>query len=79
MIDYASRFVRDPNICNGQTTIKGTRVMLRNILASLAAGETEKEILEAYPALRDEDIRAAIAFAAASAVDDMPMSVLPPV
>lgn len=77
MTDYASHFVRDPNICNGQTTIKGTRVILRSILASLAAGETEEEILGSYPSLTHEDLQAVIAFAAASALDDIPMSVLP--
>lgn len=50
MLDCATHFVRDPNICNGQTTIKGTRVTLRTVLASLAAGETEEQILDAYPA-----------------------------
>jgi uncharacterized protein (DUF433 family) len=79
VIDFATRFVRDPEVCNGQTTIKGTRVMLRTVLASLAAGETAEEILEAYPALTQDDLRAAIAFAAASAVDDIPLSVLPSV
>ena len=77
MLDCPTHFVRDPNICNGQTTIKGTRVTLRTVLASLAAGETEDQILDAYPALSHDDVRAAIAFAAASAVDDLPMSVLP--
>ena len=77
MIDYASRFVRDPNVCNGQTTIKGTRVILRSILASLAAGESEEEILESYPSLTAEDIQAVIAFAAASTLEDIPMPALP--
>ena len=77
MIDYASHFVRDPDICNGQTTIKGTRVILRSVLASLAAGESEEQILEAYPALTRDDLRAGVAFAAASALDVIPVPPLP--
>jgi hypothetical protein len=38
MIDYQSRIIRDPQICGGQPVIKGTRVTLRTVLASLAEG-----------------------------------------
>jgi uncharacterized protein (DUF433 family) len=79
MIDYASRFVRDPDICNGQTTIRGTRVTLRTVLASLAAGDTEDEILTDFPSQSRDDVRAVIAFAAASAVEDEPVPAAPAV
>ncbi|MBI5365393.1 MAG: DUF433 domain-containing protein [Planctomycetes bacterium] len=66
-MDYLSRFVRDPHVCGGQPVIRGTRVPLRTILASLAEGATIGEVLADFPTVRDEDVRAAIAFAAAAA------------
>jgi len=72
-----TRIVRDPAILGGEAVIRGTRVPLRTILASLAAGDTVEEILEEYPTLTGEDVRAAIAFAAASAEEDLPVQPLP--
>ena len=57
-----------------EAIIKGTRVTLRTVLASLAEGATVEEILNDFPTLTDEDIRAAIAFAAASAQEDLPVA-----
>ena len=56
---------------------KGTRVTLRTVLASLADGDTIEDILADFPSLRAEDIRAAIAFAAASAEEDLPVPEVP--
>ena len=61
------RIERRPNVAGGEAVIKGTRVTLRTVLASLAEGATTAEILEDFPTLTDEDVRAVIAFAAASA------------
>lgn len=47
---------------------------LRTALASLAEGATTEEILQDFPTLSREDIRAAIAFAAASAQEDLPVA-----
>jgi len=47
------------------------------VLASLAAGDSVEEILAAFPALKTEDVQAAIAFAAASAEEDLPVSAIP--
>lgn len=77
MIDYQSRIIRDPQICGGQPVIKGTRVTLRTVLASLAEGAGIPEILADFPSLTEEDVRAVIAFAAASAEEDIPMSQVP--
>jgi uncharacterized protein (DUF433 family) len=63
-MDYASHFVRDPKICGGEAVIRGTRVPLRTILASLAEGARADEILADFPTLTEEDLRAIIAFAA---------------
>jgi len=75
-MDYAAFLIRDPKICGGQLTVKGTRVTVRTVLASLAEGAGEDEILVDFPTLTRESVRAVIAFAAASAEDDLP---LPPV
>jgi uncharacterized protein (DUF433 family) len=76
-MDYGAYFVRDPNICGGQLTVKGTRVTVRTILVSLAEGATENEILADFPTLNSEALRAVVAFAAASAEDDLPVPPVP--
>ncbi|OLE11293.1 MAG: hypothetical protein AUG89_10030 [Acidobacteria bacterium 13_1_20CM_4_56_7] len=73
------RIVRDRQICNGEAVFQGTRVTLRTVLASLAEGDTPDNILAAFPSLTPEDIRAAIAFAAASAEEDLPIPAIPDV
>jgi uncharacterized protein (DUF433 family) len=64
MKDWMDRISIDPTICHGKPCIKGTRVWVSLIVDNLAAGSTEDEILEAYPSLATEDIRAALAYAA---------------
>lgn len=71
------RIVRDPQICGGEPVFQGTRVTLRTVLASLAEGDTPEQILASFPALQLEDVRAAIAFAAASAEEDLPVPEVP--
>ncbi len=75
---YADRFVRDPKFCGGETVFKGTRVPLRTVLSSLADGDSIETLLAEFPTLTKEDIWAAIAFAAASAADDLPLPSSPP-
>jgi len=74
---FDQRIVRDPKICGGEPVFKGTRVTLRTVLASLATGDTPETILADFPSLTPEDIQAAIAFAAASAEEDLPTSSVP--
>jgi len=76
---YQERIHRDPQICGGEPVFQGTRVTLRTVLASLAAGDSPQEILADFPTLKPEDIQAAIAFAAASAEEDLPVPAVPPV
>ena len=52
---------------------KGKRIALRTLLASLAGGDSLETILTDLPSLEPEDIRAAIAFATASAEEDLPV------
>ena len=54
----------DPNVCFGKPCIQGTRIWVSLILDFLATGMSPKEILAEYPQLREEDIRAAIAYGA---------------
>jgi len=76
---YQERIVRDPQICGGQPVIKGTRVLVRVVLGYLAHGETTATILSEFASLTEEDVRAVIAFAAASASEDLPApSPIPP-
>jgi uncharacterized protein (DUF433 family) len=64
--------VRDPRICHGQATIRGSRVMVSVILDNLAAGLSEDEILAGYPSVTRDGIRAAIAYDAELARDEYP-------
>ena len=71
-MDYRNRIVRDPAVCGGEPVIRGTRVTLRTLLASLEDGESVEAILASYPSLSREDVTAVIAFAASSAREDIP-------
>jgi len=76
-MNYRERIVRNPGVVGGEPVFKGTRVTLRTVLASLAEGATTAEILADFPTLSEEDVRAAIAFAATSAQKDLPLAELP--
>ena len=76
-MDYSRYIVRDHQICGGEPVIKGTRVTIRTILASLAEGATTEQILKDFPTLSEEDVRAVIAFAATSAEEDLPTPSVP--
>ena len=54
----------DPNICGGKPCIQGTRIYIAILLDALAEGLTPEEILDHFPSLKIEDVRAAIAYAA---------------
>jgi uncharacterized protein (DUF433 family) len=54
----------DPAVCHGKACIKGTRIMVSVILDNLAAGLTPAKVLDLYPGLRDEQVTAALAYAA---------------
>ena len=71
-VTHQDRIVRDPAICGGQPVIRETRVLVRAILGYLAHGETTEKILQDFPTLANDDVRAVIAFAAAAAGEDLP-------
>ncbi|HWB30959.1 MAG TPA: DUF433 domain-containing protein [Vicinamibacterales bacterium] len=58
------RIVTDPAICHGKPCIRGHRIWVSLIVDLLADGMTNEEILEQYPGLEVDDIRACIAYAA---------------
>jgi uncharacterized protein (DUF433 family) len=60
-----NRITIDPAIRSGKPCIKGTRITVYDILEYLAGGMSEDEILQDFPSLSREDIRAVLTFAAA--------------
>lgn len=57
------RIAIDPDICNGKPTLRRKRITVQTVLEFLGAGDSEAEILEPYPSLESEDIRACLRFA----------------
>lgn len=57
------RIVIDPEVCNGRPVIRGKRIAVQSVLEYLGAGDSEADILAAYPVLEAEDIRACLLFA----------------
>ena len=58
------RIVIDPQICSGKPAIRGTRIMVKNILGMIAGGYTLERVVQAYPELTKEDVSAALEYAA---------------
>jgi uncharacterized protein (DUF433 family) len=58
------RIVIDPQICSGKPVIRGTRIMVKNILGMVAGGYTVERVVQAYPELTKEDVSAALEYAA---------------
>ena len=59
-----ARIAADPAVMMGKPCIKGTRITVELILRKLSASRSFTDLLEAYPQLTEEDLRAALAFAA---------------
>ena len=60
----ASRIEINPKIMLGKPVIRGTRITVELILRKLGEGASERDLVEAYPRLTVEDIRAAVTYAA---------------
>lgn len=54
----------DPTVCHGQPCINGTRVLVTVLLDALAAGLSAAEIVRHYPSITEQDVRAAAAYGA---------------
>ncbi len=64
MKQYAAFIIIDPEIRFGKPCIKGTRIAVSDILQWLASGMNYQQIMEDYPSIQEEHIKAALAFAA---------------
>jgi uncharacterized protein (DUF433 family) len=64
MMNWREHISVDPEVAHGQACFKGTRVLVSVVLDNLAAGVERDEILQSYPSLGPQAIRAAIAYAA---------------
>lgn len=66
-INLLGRITTDPAIFGGKPIIRGMRISVETILSLLSQGESCESLLDDYPDLAEDDIRACIAFAAADA------------
>jgi uncharacterized protein (DUF433 family) len=75
MVEWRERIVRNPNIMVGKPAVAGTRITVELLLDLLASGETVESILQDYPQLKQDDILAALAYAAdALSTDELVMA-----
>jgi len=63
-MDATDRIEVNPDICGGKPVIRGTRIMVRNILGMVAGGYAIDAILSSYPDLTREDVVSALEYAA---------------
>jgi len=61
----------NPDVMLGKPVIRGTRISFELVIRKLSEGATEADLLDAYPRLTQEDIQAALAFAADSLAHDV--------
>lgn len=61
--DLDDRIAVDPKVCSGKPCIRGTRILVRNILGMIAGGYTIERVLQAHPELAREDVQAALEYA----------------
>ncbi|HMV50233.1 MAG TPA: DUF433 domain-containing protein [Blastocatellia bacterium] len=62
---FLDRITFNPNQCGGRPCIRGMRIRVSDVLGMMAAGASEQEILEDFPYLEPEDLRACLEYAAA--------------
>lgn len=58
------RILIDPRVCHGKPCIRGTRIMVSQIVQYLANGDSLEEIVAAHPGIAAEDVRACLTYAA---------------
>jgi uncharacterized protein (DUF433 family) len=63
-MNWRDKIVIDPAIHHGEPCIKGTRVPVSVIVGSIANGDTAEQIIDAWPQLTGDDVKAALKFAA---------------
>ena len=62
-LEWRDHIAVDPAILVGKPIVKGTRISIEFIVDLLAAGWTHEQILDSYPSLKPDDIRACLAYA----------------
>ena len=62
--DWKSHISIDPEICHGRACITGTRIMVSVVLDNIAEGHSIETIIHEYPTLTEQDIKAAMLYAA---------------
>jgi uncharacterized protein (DUF433 family) len=65
------RITQDPNTLGGRATIRGLRISVAHVLNLIANGMTPAQVVAELPDLEDEDVRQALAYAAALAQDEV--------
>jgi len=61
-MEWRERITVDPKILVGKPTVTGTRISVETVIDALAAGWTNQQILENYPTLKEDDIRACLSY-----------------
>lgn len=74
LMKHLDRITFNPKQCGGRPCVRGMRIRVKDVLDLLAAGVPEEEILQDYPYLQPEDIRACLEYAAQGA--DHPVLIL---
>ena len=69
-MDWKERIVTDADTCGGRPRVKGTRLTVEFVLGLKAAGWSEQQIMEEYPDLSQDDLRAIYGYAQAILQDD---------
>ena len=73
MFAVNDRIEINPAICHGRPVVRGTRIMVSQILGALSGGDTIEDVLMDYPSLSAEDLSAVFSFAGAlSQFEDVP-------
>ena len=63
-MEWTTHIASDPEIMHGVVCFRGTRIPVSVVLDNLAAGESPERILDQYPSLKPEHLRAAVLYAA---------------
>lgn len=64
-MNYSERITIEPGKCGGKPCIRGMRITVYDVLDYLASGMSHEDILQDFPDLAEEDLRACLSFAAA--------------
>lgn len=63
-MDFWARIEINPDVLVGKPVVRGTRISVEFVVELLAKGWRQDQILESYPHLQEEDVRACLAYAA---------------